>query len=175
MGCDIHMVVQVRHRDEDGREWWRTELPPAWWPRDQWDVKRIAECTAALPDARAAATLAYNLRDWYDGRDYTLFGILANVRNPTDDAIAPGRGLPDQFQVDENGRHETWPAREPWMGEHSFTWVTWREVMAYPWDDPRHAGECGHWRQTIMPAFDRYLTERNLSPDDLRLVMGFDS
>lgn len=175
MGCDIHMVVQVRQRDEIGRELWSTVLPPAWWPRDEWAARWIVEHTVALPDAYAAAMLAGKLRDWYSGRDYTLFGILANVRNPTPDAIAPDRGLPDGFEVNADGEHDMWPARSVWMGDHSFTWMTWREVQAYPWDDPRHAGECGHWRAIIMPAFERYLIARNLSPDDLRLVMGFDS
>lgn len=124
------------------------------------------------PDVEAAVRLAYALRDWYNERNYTLFGILADVRHPTDDAIAPDRGLPDGFQVDEAGRHEAWPAQELWMGEHSFTWMTWREVQAYPWDDPRG---CTYWRTVVMPAFERYLSERRLSPDDLRLVMGFDS
>lgn len=175
MGCDIHIVVQVGLRDADDRERWSTVLPPAWWPRDEWAAEDIARYIAALPDALAAADLTYELRNWYDGRNYTLFGILANVRVPTDDAIAPDRGLPDGFWVNADNEHPTWPAGTFWMGNHSFTWMTWREVRAYPWDDPRHAEECTYWRTVIMPAFERYLSERRLSPDDLRLVMGFDS
>lgn len=37
------------------------------------------------------------------------------------------------------------------------------------------AQACGEWHGTIMPAFERYLSEQFLAPTDLRLVMGFDS
>lgn len=136
MGCDIHMIVQ-RKQTYDGGSYWSTQLPPAWWPREEWKAKWIAELTAKLPDAGSAQTLARQLSYWYDGRNYDLFGILADVRNGSGFAgiktldtgwpsIAPNRGLPEGLDkdLDETG----------WLGDHSFTWMTLAEVLAYPWE-----------------------------------------
>ena len=81
MGCDIHMIVQQKTTLDNGNSYWITKCPPAWWPRDAWDAQYIARLTAELPDADSARELARRLSHWYDGRNYHLFGILANVRN----------------------------------------------------------------------------------------------
>lgn len=124
MGCDIHMIVQRKHCD-GLEEYWSTELPPAWWPRDEWSAEQIARYTSLLPDAAAAQQLAWYTRQWYDGRSYDLFGILADVRNTGWPSIAVDRGLPSGVTPND---------REHDLGDHSFTWMTLREVLAYPWD-----------------------------------------
>lgn len=72
----------------------------------------------------------------FDNRNYDLFGILANVRNGTwgepNPPIAAPRGLPKDMahvSTDEDGE-------ERWLGDHSFSWVTLRELQEYPWDEP---------------------------------------
>lgn len=64
-----------------------------------------------------------------DARDYNFFAILANVRNGTwGDELPPisgPRGLPADFQYDD-------PDSE-WLGDHSFSWVTLRELLDYDW------------------------------------------
>jgi hypothetical protein len=69
-----------------------------------------------------------------EGRNYSVFALLADVRNGSgfagckifDPIEAPlaWRGLPDG--VDPEG--------SPWLGEHSFTWATVAELKALDWD-----------------------------------------
>lgn len=86
-------------------------------------------------------------RRWFDDRDYTLFGFLANVRNGTGFAgcvtgvplvpIAQPRGLPawlspadvdgDYDRADETGLDIP-------LGEHSFTWFTVAELLSADWE-----------------------------------------
>lgn len=89
-------------------------------------------------------------------RHYLLFAWLADVRNgsgfagiPTHtriDPIAEPRGLPKDFQVedddhpmarellDENEREWLEPGEEPhrWMGDHTYSWLTADEILSAP-------------------------------------------
>jgi len=70
------------------------------------------------------------------GRNYGLFAWLADVRNgygfagiPTFEPItpiAPQRGVPDDLGVKVGFNEE---AGEVWLGEHSFSWLTAREIL----------------------------------------------
>ena len=86
-------------------------------------------------------------------RDYTLFGVLAGVRRPPENVapVAEGRGLPKDFVVDDRNDHPTDPEcldvhdrwywmkykqreGEPcieWMGDHSHSWATGKEMIAW--------------------------------------------
>lgn len=81
------------------------------------------------------------LRDeWYSDRNYVVFGVLADVRNgsgfagvDTGDRVQPiadPRGLPDDLS----------PASVEWFrrrgGDHTDTYLTLPEVLAYDWDSP---------------------------------------
>lgn len=178
MGCDIHMIVQRKQKWDSGNAYWSTKLPPVWWPRDAWDAEQIATYTAQLPLASAARMLAYYLSRWYSGRNYDLFGVLANVRNSANwPSIAPRRGLPGGFD----------PALEDDcdLGDHSFTWMTLTEVLAYDWKGTTATFEregtvsaydcCREWCDMTLPALVRQAEEWGVSHDDVRLVMGFDS
>lgn len=71
--------------------------------------------------------LAIRREGAFGERNYILFGILAGVRQ--EDGITPiaePRGLP------EDSDPET--IKEAQSGDHSFSWVTLAEVLAYPWD-----------------------------------------
>lgn len=147
MGTDIHCRVQHRHsythRDfftgaEKTEHYWRTIDPPAWWPRDKWETKWIAEEEAkyaATQSVDALRTLVRRRSEWIIGRSYSLFAILANVRNGYGFAgvetgtawpsIAPERGLPDGVDVDDKDA--------PWLGDHSHTWMTVAELLAFDW------------------------------------------
>ena len=59
MGCDIHMIVQIEREYDDGKTWWRTIYPPAWWPRDEYEQRSIHEYSSQLPDGEAARELAH--------------------------------------------------------------------------------------------------------------------
>jgi len=117
MGTDIHIVAEVF---KDGR-WHLADIQPS------------------------------------DDRNYRAFAILADVRNgygfagfDTGDPVTPisePRGLPenmspelraklergnDDESIDENGDEEEWC----WLGEHSFSWVTLKELLEYDLDAP---------------------------------------
>lgn len=114
MGCDINAAVE-----------YRTGADQPW------------QC-AQFPDK------LYGQYDWHDkpftfecdfSRDYDLFAILGNVRNgsgfagiKTGEGFEPmsdDRGVPDDIS-DE--------ASEVLSNEHSATWVTLAEILAYDWD-----------------------------------------
>lgn len=95
--------------------------------------------------------------NYEQGRHYQLFAVLAGVRNgtgfagvPTGEAVTPiasPRGLPDDFvmsQEDDTAhpiakldymdprRRKWYEAGEPmviWMGDHSFSWLTGKEML----------------------------------------------
>ena len=81
-----------------------------------------------------AWSIVHDVPEGIDGRNYDLFGVLANVRNGTwGDALPPiaeRRGLPPdhvrRFDDDE----------EDQFGDHSFSYVTLAELLAYEWDAP---------------------------------------
>lgn len=119
MGCDIHGVVQ---RCEGGK--WIT------------------------------------YREGYDERNYEAFAHLAGVRNGYNvTPIASPRGWPKGFTVRQGshrlpddfrwraGSHREKYARETnfgnprdfaayWMGDHSFSWVSLRELVEREWSKP---------------------------------------
>lgn len=111
MGTDIHPVVQVLR--EAG--YWHT----------------VALDTS--PQMQYGEGRTWPL---LESRDYTVFAVLANVRNGrgfagvyTHDPVRPialPRGLPDDFCKPDPDLF--------WMGEHDFSWVTLRELLDYDWD-----------------------------------------
>lgn len=76
-----------------------------------------------------------------DDRNYWTFGILANVRNGSGFAgvdmgdpltpISEPRGLPDDMSTETKSAVEH---DEIWLGDHSFSWLTLRELLDYPYD-----------------------------------------
>ena len=129
MGCDIHMQVE---RCVNGI-WTRIEaLPPR---RCHWCDGR-----GHYPERDGVRLECYFCKGTkvqtgpYDARNYTVFSVLANVRN--DGYVTPiseARGLPKDAThatgVDEDGR----PREEYEYGEHSRSWLTLDEVLAYNW------------------------------------------
>lgn len=89
-------------------------------------------------------------------RHYQLFAVLAGVRNghgfagvPTGEAVTPiaePRGLPDDFAIEDEAHplatlehmnplsrkwHEDDEKLEVWMGDHSHSWLTGKEILAW--------------------------------------------
>lgn len=89
-------------------------------------------------------------------RHYQLFAVLAGVRNgygfagaPTGEAVTPiaePRGLPSDFAMDDEahplatlehmdpGRrkyHQAGEKLEQWMGDHTYSWLTGAEMLAW--------------------------------------------
>lgn len=116
MGCDIHLFVERR---EDG----------VWKSLDTWQTEK--------DDGREYLSVDYD-RQFYNGRNYNLFAILADVRNGRGFAgiktgegfipIAPPRGVPD----DANDNYKKYV--EQWDGDgHSHSYFTVAELLAYDW------------------------------------------
>lgn len=121
MGTDIHMVVQVR----DGKTWKRsTATMPCTWCEGTGKSRRTHE-ECYFCNGKKARPLTF------DDRSYYTFAILADVRNghgfagvDTGDGfipIAEQRGVPEDFEVID---YE--------LGDHSFSWLTLRELLVYP-------------------------------------------
>jgi hypothetical protein len=76
---------------------------------------------------------------WAQDRHYFLFSWLADVRNGFGFAgvktyepvnpIAERRGLPEDFDRDA---YEAGGEDAPWIGDHSFSWLTADEILAAP-------------------------------------------
>jgi hypothetical protein len=113
MGCDIHMVAQVR----DGSTWKTQKFPNKYF--GEWDDE---------PELSPR---------FYNDRNYDAFAILANVRNGSGFAgcdtgdgfefLSDGRGFPDGFEVTGDSHGGLW------MGDHSFTWLTLAELESCDW------------------------------------------
>jgi hypothetical protein len=130
MGCDIHMVVQVRRNG-------------VWTALKDLDVP----CNACGGTKRVAngeklraceVCEVWDGKNWvstgktpiYENRNYSVFAVLAGVRNR--DKITPiskPKGLPPDFEVVDE--HYTMFDKD--MGDHSYSWLTLAELQAYPW------------------------------------------
>lgn len=125
MGCDIHIVIQ---RQEADGQWAEIAYQDA--PND-WNKRPLTPNVAVAPDG-------------FDGRNYDLFGILADVRNGSGFAgvltgsgwpsIAPRRGLPKGFDEAQILPSPEYPEYSRGVGDHSFTWIGLEELKAFDWD-----------------------------------------
>lgn len=73
----------------------------------------------------------------FSDRNYFLFGILAGVRGIRENGvISEPRGFPDDLSFIPDGEYDSPDYVD--LGEHSYSWLTLREL--YAWD----------WGQTVM-------------------------
>lgn len=110
MGCDIHPAVEVRRKGV--WRYHRSKEPCRWYDpvNYKWD-----RCKTALPD-------------YFTDRNYTLFSILADVRN--DGLITPidtPRGTPSDISVE---------AYRKLSLEHSQTWLSLQDLLDYDIFEP---------------------------------------
>lgn len=112
MGCDIHFYVEAK--GENGK----------WVSKDKWEKED--NHVSNYPNA------------YYNGRNYNMFAILANVRNGSGFAgvdtgdgfkpIADPRGVPD----DASPEYKL--VSKQWDGDgHSHSYFTVAELLAYDW------------------------------------------
>jgi len=139
MGCDIHAAIEFR--GSDGK-WAALMVPNKHFGR--WDGE--AEYTSRVDI----------------NRDYDLFAVLGNVRNGTGfagcdmgdgfDSISDRRGVPEDISD---------AAKEALSDEHSATWVTLAEILAFDWD--RATKHRGWVSSTEFEKWDR-MKEWNPAP-----------
>lgn len=82
----------------------------------------------------------FDLPSIYD-RNYNVFAILADVRNghgfagvKTSEGFKPihaPRGLPDDLSDELNRDYPEDDEDAPWLGDHSFSWLGFREIFDY--------------------------------------------
>jgi hypothetical protein len=111
MGCDIHNFVEV---EKDG-QW--TLLGDVF--RDPWyqEDKPISEYNQPYTN------------EPYKGRNYRLFGVLANVRYDGCESIVPVRGVPSDASLLYKGIVDEWG-----QDGHSHSWATLKELTEYSYD-----------------------------------------
>jgi len=119
MGCDIHIQIERRVSGV----WQRVDWRDTWrWATDgYWDP--------------SAGVLL--MPEDFDSRNYNLFGVLADVRNGTwGDEVTPivaPRGLPSDMAALAPSKYAD---EEPWLGDHSMSWVSLKELQDYNWKAP---------------------------------------
>lgn len=105
MGCDIHCYVE---RKEDGA--WILVSP-------------------SIPDRYEPG--AMTVERIYRERNYDTFAILADVRNGSDfNIIAAPRGMPEDMSA---GLLAAIDEDRAYLGDHSFSWLTLAEILAFDW------------------------------------------
>jgi hypothetical protein len=127
--------------------------------------------------------------DWkfYNDRSYNLFGVLANVRNMGKfPYISEPRGFPLDTELDD---YDSSAILGRWMGDHSYTWLSLRELVEFDYDQivtSQRDGETGPLRDFLPSEYFsnlailkhelRYVLDTDcLSLDDVRILIGFDN
>lgn len=135
MGCDIYLFVEVEH---DGN----------WNSVDEWETED------------GYKSVAYE-KQYYNGRNYDLFALLANVRNYND--VKPIKcpvGLPDDVSDQVMQKSESYGS-----DGHSHSYLTLKELIDFDWD--QSIKEAGYMNNEQWDKFNKSLHTDN--PDyDLR-------
>lgn len=186
MGTDIHPHVETR--EPDGTWRYRGVLPEtlagrdyAWFGiiagvRERWNLKPIAMGRGIPADASAFLLKA---RSELDEADVPL-AEYCEVTGLSEESVKEAHPY---YCYTKEGEGEYFAT--PWLGEHDFTWITLRELLEYDWDQP--IPEDGHgyytengpnlrdWLGRTLDEWIGYLMRFGAAPDDVRVVMGFDS
>lgn len=122
MGCDIHFFVE---KLVDGK-WQNVECEGTVsclcvrYSSDRAPTKNCHWCKGTGEEPRG----------WYDGRNYALFAVLANVRNYDDTPpIAEAKGFPENASGFVAKEFKEWGP-----DAHHPSYFTLRELQAHDWD-----------------------------------------
>jgi hypothetical protein len=147
MGCDIHLYVEKRI-----------------------DGKWIAQGTFTREDVESDGSGGWidGGQDIYDGRNYDLFAILADVRNGRGFAgvktgegfnpISEPRGIPEDASEQYKEIAQRWDC-----DGHSHSYFTVRELLDYDWT--QETGKQGWLSIAEWEKWSRWDRERGLGPD----------
>lgn len=136
MGTDIHAYVEIQQPDGTWKYLDEAVFPNPYYRPDEtndpfgWNTEKTNQP--------------------FRSRNYDLFGVLAGVRTEHPQ-IVEERGLPDDMspglaplRVDMGSLNEEDQERAsqwPWLGDHTYTWLTVRELLEFDWDsNAQHAG-----------------------------------
>lgn len=135
MGCDIHLFVEKKDNNNwigvYGQNPWiseyesfaKTAAKRGDIQKAKWDQEYVDKLKRDCPTV---------LEGWlYDGRNYNLFAILADVRNEYDiKPIDMPRGLPVDVSNEVQGENHDWD-----LGGHSYSYFTFKELLDYDWEN----------------------------------------
>jgi len=160
MGCDIHLYVEKLDRGV-----WTFVAP---------QVGKCPDCEGTgepyhkLESTRCCWSCnGKGLReiDWYEGRNYTLFGVLAGVRGGEAQIDDP-RGVPDNMSNTVDEIH--------WAGApdiHSHSWFTLKELLDHNWTQYHDEYQsCEHF---VVDTLNRLKALGD--PAEIRVIFWFDS
>lgn len=121
------------------------------------------------------------------GRNYTLFGLLAGVRDGSIKPIAHPKGLPKDLSKTLYDAKKAFDQSKPgwdelpWLGEHSFSYLYLHEIANYKKYRPYHKDICscyGYNKKDNLVYIHRDLAEivmELMMCNKSRIVFGFDS
>lgn len=111
-------------------------------------------------------------------RNYGAFAILADVRNKIGvTPLLPRRGIPIDFKTraDDESNYDlidTWDY-------HSWHWYTLEELITFNYDAIAHNGisyrDMLHYALKDVNTLLTWAREREIEPEDVRVVFAFDS
>lgn len=135
MGCDIHLYVEKYDNDcwnivSNTNPYISFYEDLAKNALEKGDIDREKYMKERIESLKSKEPIVYE--GWlYNGRNYSLFSILADVRN--DYEIIPidyPRGLPDNLS------NELAVEKEIWEGDgHSYSYFTFKEILDYDWEN----------------------------------------
>ena len=170
MGTDIHLSIEVNvpryvylADGEKKYEWQALTFPYV----DEFWLDKLEE----NPDDELAAKYAYRVGELYDGRNYSLFAVLSDVRNgfgfagiTTGDAVIPSpaatRGIPTWSAY---GRDREFDMPSGFL--HSIGWLRLTEMFdgTVPWDQSEY--KTGYFSAGTLSILDpEWLEERQGTP-----------
>lgn len=127
MGCDIHFHVEKK----TDQGWVRAEPQVKNEDYGRWDDE---------PE--------FKREEFYGGRNYSLFAMLADVRNSYDlEPITATRGIPEDVSDDVRQEYDGWG-----IDGHSHSWLCLRELLTVPW----HENQLTHQGWVMPDEFDRW-------------------
>lgn len=149
MGCDIHLYVE---RKVDGK----------WVSADMWKPDPDTDEEEGGP-----RMIVERADRFYKGRNYDLFGMLANVRNGRGFAgcvtgtgfepISMPKGLPEDVSPEVKAESDCWNG-----DGHSHSWLTLAELKAYDWEGKK-TEHLGHVDIVNFAVFERQGTPGSYS------------
>ena len=153
MGCDIHMQVEYRTKVDGTMQWCDGNL---------YEVNKFHY---SYPDAPKYKRIHLNnVR-----RNYTLFGLLAGVRNRDIKPITSPRGFPKDASKSIAEEYDSWRS-----DAHSASWLTLSELMnatrSYPDLLNYLVAELQEYFNRIFPNPAPLITA-----NELRIVFWFDN
>ena len=125
MGCDLHLYTEVKKTINNNEMWVNSDfwsINPYFRYGDEEDKKYEREL---------------DIESIYSGRDYELFGILADVRGYGNEVISDPRGLPKDVSDIVKAESDKWGS-----DGHSHSHLTLKELVEYLEKHP-HINESG--------------------------------